>query len=453
MACFPKVSEHYFQIPFLSLLFSITKLSWWDRMTNNPGPVPISMHQNGFLEECTSDDGISSNQCLLCISIKLNFFLIFCLAIPLGYMCLWIDPPVKRTNNKNLCFPTFTEHHLFFKLERLNNMLFIHFLHFLFLQYFEDFAQKLYLLQNSGQFGWKQHSLAAGRVTRWSLWYWYLDVYVDHLYFQIQVTEKYSTAMLHSLAAGRVTDEKFDRELSIGVTLAMERTFTVNIFYLIRYIQNILIRTFIVNIVHLIIEGLNGPGWLLWKVAADKGLRRQRVHFVIFHCKHFPTDCRATGCKIYNITNKFWRLCLLEKQHIMLRPGVATLDKRIFHHAGIGGSSPWQPWSKNPKTDFPARKHNDYLFLTKFVFDSWVMRRNPKLAINRHFIRWHKIHKDDAMPRRKNTFWSDSVGFSHWSNIWRRLQWRDICFQVEKFSFWVPNYSDLKYSQSKGGGK
>ena len=66
--------------------------------------------------------------------------------------------------------------------------------------------------------------------------------------------------MLHSLAAGRVTDEKFDRELSIGVTLAMERTFTVNIFYLIRYIQNILIRTFIVNIVHLIIEGLNGPG-------------------------------------------------------------------------------------------------------------------------------------------------------------------------------------------------
>ena len=33
------------------------------------------------------------------------------------------------------------------------------------------------------------------RPTRWSLWYWYLDVYVDHLYFQIQVTEKYSTAM------------------------------------------------------------------------------------------------------------------------------------------------------------------------------------------------------------------------------------------------------------------
>ena len=98
-------------------------------MTNNPGPVPISsLHQKGFIEECTIDDGISSNQCLLCISIKLNFFLIFCLAIPLGYMCLWIDPPVKRTNNKNLCFPTFTEHHLFFKLERFNNILFIHFL-------------------------------------------------------------------------------------------------------------------------------------------------------------------------------------------------------------------------------------------------------------------------------------------------------------------------------------
>ena len=122
MACFPKVSEHYFQIPLSQP--SITKLSWWDRMTNNPGPVPISsMHQNGFIEECTSDDGISSNQCLLCISIKLNFFLIFCLAIPLGYMCLWIDPPVKRTNNKNFYW---TSH--FFKLERLNNILFIHFL-------------------------------------------------------------------------------------------------------------------------------------------------------------------------------------------------------------------------------------------------------------------------------------------------------------------------------------
>ena len=114
--------------------------------------------------------------------LNLTFFLIFCLAIPLGYMCLWIDPPVKRTNNKNLCFPTFTE-------------------------------QKLYLLQNSVQFGSKQHSLAAGRVT----------------------------------------DEKFDREISVAVTLAMERTFIVNILYLIRYIQIILIRTFIVNILHLII--------------------------------------------------------------------------------------------------------------------------------------------------------------------------------------------------------
>ena len=36
------------------------------------------------------------------------------------------------------------------------------------------------------------------RPTRWSLWYWYLDVYVDHLYFQIQVTEKYSTAMCYT---------------------------------------------------------------------------------------------------------------------------------------------------------------------------------------------------------------------------------------------------------------
>ena len=168
-------------------------------MTNNPGPVPISsMHQNGFIEECTSDDGISSNQCHLCISIKLNFFLIFCLAIPLGYMCLWIDPPVKRTNNKNLCFPTFTEHHLF---SNLNGSIICYSYISFFLQYCEDFAQKLYLLQNSGQFGSKQHSLAAGRVT----------------------------------------DEKFDRELSVAVTLAIERTFTV-------------------NILHLIIEGVNGPG-------------------------------------------------------------------------------------------------------------------------------------------------------------------------------------------------
>ena len=37
------------------------------------------------------------------------------------------------------------------------------------------------------------------RPNRWSLWYWYLDVYVDHLYFQIQVTEKYSTAMCYQV--------------------------------------------------------------------------------------------------------------------------------------------------------------------------------------------------------------------------------------------------------------
>ena len=34
--------------------------------------------------------------------------------------------------------------------------------------------------------------MLVSRPTRWSLWYWHLDVYVDHLYFQIQVTEKYS---------------------------------------------------------------------------------------------------------------------------------------------------------------------------------------------------------------------------------------------------------------------
>ena len=31
--------------------------------------------------------------------------------------------------------------------------------------------------------------------TRWSLWYWYLDVYVDHLHFDTQISKKYSTAM------------------------------------------------------------------------------------------------------------------------------------------------------------------------------------------------------------------------------------------------------------------
>ena len=31
--------------------------------------------------------------------------------------------------------------------------------------------------------------------TRWSLWYLCLDFYVDHLYFDTQMTEKYSTAM------------------------------------------------------------------------------------------------------------------------------------------------------------------------------------------------------------------------------------------------------------------
>ena len=30
------------------------------------------------------------------------------------------------------------------------------------------------------------------RPTRWSLWYWYLDVYVDHIYIS---KSKYSTAM------------------------------------------------------------------------------------------------------------------------------------------------------------------------------------------------------------------------------------------------------------------
>ena len=36
--------------------------------------------------------------------------------------------------------------------------------------------------------------------TRWSLWYWYLDFYVDHLYFDTQITKKYSTAMCYFLA-------------------------------------------------------------------------------------------------------------------------------------------------------------------------------------------------------------------------------------------------------------
>ena len=38
----------------------------------------------------------------------------------------------------------------------------------------------------------KMADIVVSRPTRWSLWYWYLDVYVDHLYLQIQVTEKYS---------------------------------------------------------------------------------------------------------------------------------------------------------------------------------------------------------------------------------------------------------------------
>ena len=43
----------------------------------------------------------------------------------------------------------------------------------------------------------KMADIVVSRPTRWSLWYWYLDVYVDHLYFQIQVAEKYSTAMCY----------------------------------------------------------------------------------------------------------------------------------------------------------------------------------------------------------------------------------------------------------------
>ena len=35
--------------------------------------------------------------------------------------------------------------------------------------------------------------------TRWSLWYLCLDFYVDHLYFDTQMTEKYSTAMCYFL--------------------------------------------------------------------------------------------------------------------------------------------------------------------------------------------------------------------------------------------------------------
>ena len=31
--------------------------------------------------------------------------------------------------------------------------------------------------------------------TRWSLWYWYFDFYVDHLYFNIKMTEKYRSAI------------------------------------------------------------------------------------------------------------------------------------------------------------------------------------------------------------------------------------------------------------------
>ena len=114
MACFPKVSEHYFQIPLSQP--SITKLSWWDRMTNNPGPVPISsMHQNGFIEECTSDDGISSNQCLLCILIKLNFFFNLLFGNPIG-IHVFMDRPTSEANKQQKpVFPNFYWTSLFFQ--------------------------------------------------------------------------------------------------------------------------------------------------------------------------------------------------------------------------------------------------------------------------------------------------------------------------------------------------
>ena len=98
-------------------------------MTNNPGPVPISsLHQNGFIEECTSDDGISSNQCLLCISIKLNFFFNLLFGNPIGIHVFMDRPTSEASKQQKPVSPNFYWTSPFFKLERFNNILFIHFL-------------------------------------------------------------------------------------------------------------------------------------------------------------------------------------------------------------------------------------------------------------------------------------------------------------------------------------
>ena len=66
--------------------------------------------------------------------------------------------------------------------------------------HFESLWLRLHLLIFSSRY-WlssvSSSSSSTSRPTRWSLWYWYLDVCVDHLYFQIQVTEKSSTAMCY----------------------------------------------------------------------------------------------------------------------------------------------------------------------------------------------------------------------------------------------------------------
>ena len=114
--------------PFLSLLLQNLK-TMRPYMTNNPGPVPISsLHQKGFIEECTIDDGISSNQCLLCISIKLNFFFNLLFGNPIGIHVFMDRPTSEASKQQKPVSPNFYWTSPFFKLERFNNILFIHFL-------------------------------------------------------------------------------------------------------------------------------------------------------------------------------------------------------------------------------------------------------------------------------------------------------------------------------------
>ena len=100
------------------------------------------------------------------------------------------------------------------------------------------------------------------RPTRWYLWYWYLDVYVDHIAqgFQIQVTEKYTTAMCYINA--------WERKIShLSWRLLFRIMLFPEVFESTSKLQYVLVRVFEISMM------VRYQDWLMWIIGIRQFLQ------------------------------------------------------------------------------------------------------------------------------------------------------------------------------------